>query len=131
MTRTLLLVVTLLIGGTRCSSSSAPAIDPNFQLAVQSIVTGLTSPVYLTAPPGDARLFIVDQPGLIRIVKAGQLLATPFLDLSARVAYGGERGLLSMAFDPRPSEDDDDEAIVVAPEMDPPSSSRPAGTPIR
>jgi glucose/arabinose dehydrogenase len=56
--------------------------------------------VYLTAPAGDARLFIVEQSGRIRIVKAGQLLATPFLDISARVSYGGERGLLSMAFDP-------------------------------
>jgi glucose/arabinose dehydrogenase len=96
----LLLVVTLLAGGTRCRSSSGPEIDPNFQLAAQPVVTGLASPVYLTAPAGDARLFIVEQPGRIRIVKAGQLLATPFLDISARVAYGGERGLLSMAFDP-------------------------------
>src|SRR5882757_9468734 len=100
MTRTLLLVVTLLLGSTRCRSSSGPEIDPNFQLAAQPVATGLTSPVFLTAPPGDARLFIVDQPGRIRIVKAGQLLPTPFLDISARVAYGGERGLLSMAFDP-------------------------------
>jgi glucose/arabinose dehydrogenase len=45
-------------------------------------------------------LFIVEQPGRIRIVKGGQLLPTPFLDISARVSYGGERGLLSMAFDP-------------------------------
>src|SRR3982074_3546832 len=99
MTRISLLVVTLLVSSTRCRSSSGPDIDPNFQLAVQPGVTGLTSPVYLTAPPGDARLFIVDQPGRIRIVKAGQLLTTPFLDISARVAYGGERGLLSMAVD--------------------------------
>jgi glucose/arabinose dehydrogenase len=100
MTRTLLVVVTLLGGGTGCRSSSAPEIDPSFQLAAQPVATGLTNPVYLTAPAGDARLFIVEQPGRIRIVKGDQLLPTPFLDISARVAYGGERGLLSMTFDP-------------------------------
>jgi glucose/arabinose dehydrogenase len=100
MARTLVLVITLLAGSVRCRSSSAPEIDPDFQLAVQPVATGLTSPVFLTAPTGDARLFIVEQPGRIRIVKGGQLLATPFLDISARVAFGGERGLLSLAFDP-------------------------------
>jgi glucose/arabinose dehydrogenase len=56
--------------------------------------------VYLTAPPNDQRLFIVEQGGRIRIFKGGALLTTPFLDVSARVSAGGERGLLSMAFDP-------------------------------
>jgi glucose/arabinose dehydrogenase len=100
MTRALFFVVTLLTSSAGCRSSSAPQIDPDFQLAAQPVATGLTDPVYLTAPVGDARLFVVEQPGRIRIVKGGQLLPTPFLDISARVAYGGERGLLSMAFDP-------------------------------
>jgi glucose/arabinose dehydrogenase len=100
MTRALLLVITLLSSSTSCHSSSAPQIDPSFQLAAQPVVTGLTNPVFLTAPPGDTRLFVVEQPGRIRIVKGGQLLTAPFLDISTRVSYGGERGLLSMAFDP-------------------------------
>lgn len=58
------------------------------------------SPVYLTSPPGDARLFIVEQAGRIMIVKGGTAAATPFLDISARVKSGGEQGLLSMAFHP-------------------------------
>jgi hypothetical protein len=45
-------------------------------------------------------LFVVEQPGRIRIVQNGQLLATPFIDLTAKILSGGERGLLSMAFDP-------------------------------
>ena len=57
-------------------------------------------PVHLAAPPGDPRLFVVEQPGRIRIVRDGVALETPFLDISERVASGGERGLLSMAFDP-------------------------------
>jgi glucose/arabinose dehydrogenase len=59
------------------------------------------SPTYLTAPPGDRRrLFLVEQPGAIRVVRDGRKLATPFLDLRANVQAGGERGLLSMAFAP-------------------------------
>jgi glucose/arabinose dehydrogenase len=69
-------------------------------LGVESIVEGLTNPVYLTAPSGDARLFIVEQPGRIRVYKNGALLATPFLDITDSVRYGGEEGLLSVAFDP-------------------------------
>ena len=71
-----------------------------FGLDLQLVVQGLANPVFLTAPPSDSRLFIVEQPGRIRIFKNGQLLATPYLDIATRVRYGGEQGLLSMAFDP-------------------------------
>jgi glucose/arabinose dehydrogenase len=70
-------------------------------LAVEGVVNGLSSPLHLTAPAGDARLFIVERPGRIRIVRNGFLLATPFLDISSRVSTAGEGGLLSMAFDPQ------------------------------
>jgi glucose/arabinose dehydrogenase len=58
-------------------------------------------PVYVTAPPGDPRLFVVEKAGRVRIVKDGAVLARPFLDLSAIVSSNGERGLLAMAFHPR------------------------------
>ena len=74
--------------------------DSTFALDLTTVVSGLESPVHLTAPAGDARLFVAEQPGRIRVVKNGQLLATPFLDITSRVLSGGERGLLSMAFDP-------------------------------
>jgi glucose/arabinose dehydrogenase len=57
-------------------------------------------PVFVTAPAGDARLFVVDQPGRIWIVKDGERLATPFLDLRDRVTFRGEQGLLGLAFHP-------------------------------
>jgi glucose/arabinose dehydrogenase len=69
-------------------------------LGLEVVAEGLTNPVYLTAPPGDARLFIVEQPGRIRVYKGGALLVTPFLDMTDSVRYGGEEGLLSVAFDP-------------------------------
>jgi glucose/arabinose dehydrogenase len=88
--------VTVTAGATATASITyAP-----FELAYQQVASGLASPTFLTAPPGDARLFVVEQGGRVRIVKNGALLAAPFLDLSARISTGGERGLLSMAFDP-------------------------------
>jgi glucose/arabinose dehydrogenase len=64
------------------------------------VASGLTKPLYLTAPAGDARLFIVQQNGIIRVYKNGALLATPFLDIRGQVAGGSDQGLLSMAFHP-------------------------------
>lgn len=84
---------------TACTTSTVPIDD--VRLDLQPVASGLASPVYLTAPPGDARLFVVEQPGRIRVVKGGQLLAAPFLDITAKVKYGGEQGLLSVAFDPQ------------------------------
>lgn len=71
------------------------------QLGLQFVAEGLTEPVFLSAPSGDARLFIVERNGRIRIVEDNALLSTPFLDITARVNFVGERGMLSMAFDPQ------------------------------
>ena len=56
--------------------------------------------MYLTAPAGDPRLFIVEKGGAIRIVKDGALLEAPFLSLADKVSTGDEQGLLGLAFDP-------------------------------
>jgi glucose/arabinose dehydrogenase len=58
-------------------------------------------PLYVTAPPGDRnRVFVVEQPGRIRVIDRGRVQRRPFLDVSGRVVAGGEQGLLSMAFAP-------------------------------
>ena len=75
---------------------SAPLV-----LDAELVVGGLTAPVFLTAPPGDGRQFVVERNGRIRIIKADTLLTTPFLDLRSRVNFIGERGMLSMTFDPQ------------------------------
>jgi glucose/arabinose dehydrogenase len=57
-----------------------------------------SSPIYMTSPPGDPRLFVVERAGTIQVVDQGT--TTEFLDISALTTTDGERGLLSMAFDP-------------------------------
>ena len=42
-----------------------------------------TTPLYVTAPPGDERrVFVVEQGGTIRVVRGGEKLDTPFLDVT-------------------------------------------------
>src|SRR5205809_2045974 len=72
--------------------------------AIKSVLvaSGLAHPAYVTAPPLDPnRLFIVEQPGRVRLVKNGVLQTTAFLDIRSKVeSSGGEQGLLSVAFHP-------------------------------
>ncbi len=59
------------------------------------------SPVYVAAAPGDTqRLFVVEQAGRVLVLHHDSVRTRPFLDISGRIAAGGERGLLSIAFDP-------------------------------
>jgi len=76
------------------------AASQGITIGAEEVARGFDNPVYLTAPPGDARLFVVEQPGRIRIIDNGRLVARPFLDITGKVGYGGERGLLSVAFHP-------------------------------
>jgi hypothetical protein len=70
--------------------------------AIELVPVGsFDSPVFVANPPGDAhRLFIVEKPGRVRIIRDGVTLAQPFLDIAADVSSVGERGLLSIAFPP-------------------------------
>ena len=82
------------------SASSATAHAQ--ALSLELIASGLPSPVGLrNAGDGSNRLFIVNQGGTISIYQGGQVLSTPFLDVTSKTVYdGAERGLLGLAFDP-------------------------------
>ncbi|MBA2374336.1 MAG: PQQ-dependent sugar dehydrogenase, partial [Chloroflexi bacterium] len=70
-------------------------------LELEVVIGGLEAPLDVaTAGDGSGRLFVVEQVGRIRIVDEGTLGERPFLDISARIASGGERGLLGLAFHP-------------------------------
>ena len=95
-------VLACLLVAAACDSGPSNGQPPgDAGIRLQRVVQGLQSPVQVAAPANDARLFVVEQPGRIRIVEDGSLLATPFLDIRAKVASGGERGLLSVAFHPQ------------------------------
>jgi glucose/arabinose dehydrogenase len=84
-----------------------PALIPHGpqRIELQLVASGLVSPNYLvSAPDGTDRQFILDQTGQIRIIQAGALLTTPFLDVTSIMVTPNtnfdERGLLGLAFDP-------------------------------
>ena len=79
------------------------------QITFQNAFTGISfsgSPVDLQAPPdGTDRLFVVERSGSIYIINdifgTPAKLATPFLTISdPQFVFGGERGLLGLAFHP-------------------------------
>ena len=92
--------VTVTAGSTSPVAVAYSSGADGISLGFESVATGLTSPVYVTSPPGDPRLFVVEQNGRVRIISNGALVTQPFLDIRSRVAFNGERGLLSIAFHP-------------------------------
>jgi glucose/arabinose dehydrogenase len=72
-------------------------------IAIEPVADGLQRPVAVRhAGDGSGRLFIVEQPGRIRILDNGSLLQSPFLDIAARVRdSANEQGLLGLAFHPQ------------------------------
>jgi len=81
----------------------APAVA-EAQIGVEVLADGFEQPVFVSAPAGDERIFVVDQPGQIFVIENGEVLETPFLDIRSDVSFGGEQGLLGLAFHPRYAE---------------------------
>jgi glucose/arabinose dehydrogenase len=54
----------------------------------------------VTQPPGGEDLYVVEQPGRVRIVRDGRTLPDPALDIADQVSDSGEQGLLSIEFAP-------------------------------
>lgn len=87
-----------------CGEDDVPVgvIGDRLGIDLELVADDFASPVYVTAAPGyPGRLFVVEQGGLVRVIRDGEVLPEPFLDLTSRVSTGGERGLLGMAFHPR------------------------------
>jgi glucose/arabinose dehydrogenase/uncharacterized cupredoxin-like copper-binding protein len=75
--------------------------NPSVQLV--KVAGGLADPINVAAAnDGSGRLFVIERPGLIRIIdKDGNLLPDPFLDLSVLVQNDYlEQGILGLAFHP-------------------------------
>jgi glucose/arabinose dehydrogenase len=79
-------------GGPALALATAP---PSFSDV--AVATGLVNPTQMEIAP-DGRIFVSEQPGRVRVIKDGTLLAAPFVALNAN--SDGERGALGIAFDP-------------------------------
>lgn len=76
--------------------SALPFSAQSFSLT--QFATGFTSPVEITNA-NDSRLFVVQQNGIIKIVQPnGTVNAADFLNISTKITFSGERGLLGLAF---------------------------------
>ncbi len=84
--------------------SHAPGAWGQTPLSAKPLVTGLSRPTDLQAPPGDEdHLFLVEQTGTIKVLnlRTGVLEVGDFLDLSLKIDdTGNEQGLLGLAFHP-------------------------------
>ena len=86
---------------------AAQLADTNEKIRVDDLVaSGFEQPLLVThAGDGTNRLFVVEKAGVIEIIIDGEILATPFLDLTAVVnSEASERGLLGLAFHPEYAE---------------------------
>ena len=97
------LTVFLLLPAHQAWALSQTSRPPAERIALAPVLTqGLIQPVFIGhAGDHSDRLFIVEQPGRIRILQNGALQASTFLDIADRVDFGGEMGLLGLAFHPR------------------------------
>jgi hypothetical protein len=85
-----------LLGGSERAAAGPPPLP-----LILDPVGAFSYPVFVTSPPGDqGRLFVVQHGGVVKLVLDGVVQAAPFLDASSWVDFGGDQGLLSVAFAP-------------------------------
>jgi glucose/arabinose dehydrogenase len=77
-----------------------PQQQPSGEVRLEKI-GDFDEPDYVTQPPGSEDLYVVEREGTVRIVRGGEVVSTPALDISDQVgSEGEEQGLLSIAFAP-------------------------------
>ncbi len=102
---TAFLLVCPAIFQTRANSAAQETQDKTIAptaVQLQLVLSGLSNTVFVThAHDGTNRLFLIEQIGRIQVAQPGASTSTVFLDISSRVLFGGERGLLGLAFHPQ------------------------------
>jgi glucose/arabinose dehydrogenase len=104
----LIAALTLLGAGTALNAEQAKPVQPGGKLpgdvAIQlvKVADDLVEPVSVAAPnDGSGRVFIIERPGVIQVIKDGKKLKKPFLDLKDKtISSFLELGMFSMAFHP-------------------------------
>jgi glucose/arabinose dehydrogenase len=78
-------------------------VRPGNHLSLHELASGFDQPLGLVPAPGSGDLYVVEQPGRVRLLAGGGPGAT-LIDIRDRVLSGGEQGLLGLAFHPRYAE---------------------------
>jgi glucose/arabinose dehydrogenase len=95
-----LLSALALVSLPACGTAQQQRAERPAGLALKRI-GNFDSPTYVAGAPGFPKLlFVVEQPGKVAVLRGGHRLSRPFLDISDLVDFGGERGMLSIAFPP-------------------------------
>jgi glucose/arabinose dehydrogenase len=85
--------------GPATTSTTAAALPlSDIDLTLVEVASGFTQPVFVDSPAGDDRLFVVDQAGTVEVLNDGE--RATFLDISSKVHFEREQGLLGLAFHP-------------------------------
>ncbi|MGA9596047.1 MAG: PQQ-dependent sugar dehydrogenase [Acidimicrobiia bacterium] len=87
-------------GSTATTAATTQALRPLADIVLGSteVWNGFESPVLMLTPPNDSRLFVVEQPGRVDVIDGGA--PEVFFDITDRVRFQGEQGLLGLAFPP-------------------------------
>lgn len=104
----LIAVLTLLGTGTALHAEQTKSVQPggklpgNVAIQLVKVADDLVEPVSVAAPnDGSGRIFIIERPGVIQVIKDGKKLKRPFLDLKDKtISSFLELGMFSMAFHP-------------------------------
>ena len=87
----------LILAAAASSLLAAPTVPVGFKAT--TVVEGINAATALAVAP-DGRIFYAEQTGRIRVVKGGNLLAVPAVDLSAKLDTWWERGLVGLTLHP-------------------------------
>ena len=86
---------------TLCGAPATAQVN----VKLEKVAGGINTPLAMVQPPGDSRMFIIEQNGRIKILEGGKLNPTPFLDIRSKIKPllhdFDERGLLGLAFHPK------------------------------
>jgi glucose/arabinose dehydrogenase len=88
---------------TTTTTTEPPAPPPplsQVSLDLIEVASGFDQPVFATGRPGDDRLYVADQVGRVHGMALDGSDPAVVLDISGRTVFGGEQGLLGLAFHP-------------------------------
>ena len=85
--------------GSTAAPAPGPAVTPVGDIRLERVAR-LAAPTAMAVRRGDPTLYVLEQSGTVRAIRAGRVQPSPVLDIRSRVRAGGEQGLLGIAFSP-------------------------------